>query len=390
MLMKNSKIIYNHRIDVVMPLLLTLTFLITAIPLSVYLVYIIGVLTSSSIPPKLLESLPCISIVIPAYNEESVIEERINNLAKVYSKDKMEIIISNDGSTDNTEKVAQNALTKNFLTGKVITHSRSGVNKAINRGINESSNEIIVITGADGLFDEDTIPHLLSVLISSDDIGAVSGDIVPMSKEKSIFSNSEAAYRSIYGKICVWESKIHSTHCLNGAVVAFKKSASSSLNTRKGADDASMALSVIRNGYRCQYVPSAKFYEPVPYKFNEQRRQKIRRATRLLEATFFNIDMLSPRYGKFGVFIFPLRILMFFVAPSAFFLSLLLWIILLSSMNIMYGIGLVVFFIAMVLGGTIYTNLLSSFIIYQGYLFLGLFNMLRDVHIWEPPERAEI
>ena len=96
-----------------------------------------------------------------------------------------------------------------------------------------------------------------------------------------------------------------------------------------------MALSVIRNGYGCQYVPSAKFYGAVPYKFNEQRHQKIRRAARLLEATFFNSDVLSSRYGKFGVFIFPLRILMFFVAPPAFFLSLLLWIMLLSSMNIL-------------------------------------------------------
>lgn len=367
--------------------LLLLTLITTAIPLTVYLIYILAAITSKPTLPKPLESLPNISIVIPAYNEESVIEDRINNLAEIYPKDRMELIISNDGSSDNTEIIAQKALANNSLCGKVITHPRSGVNKAINRGINESSHEIVVITGADGLFDENTIPHLITVLLSSNDIGAVSGDIVPMSKGNTIFSKSENAYRSIYGKICIWESKVHSTYCLNGAVVAFKKNATTSLNTKKGADDASMALSVIRNGYRCQYVPSAKFYEYVPYKFNEQRRQKIRRATRLMEATFFNRDVMSSKYGKFGMLIFPLRILMFFVVPMSFFVSILLWTIIIASIDIIYGIGFLAFIAALVIAGSVKTNLISSFIIYQAYLFLGLFNMLRDVHVWEPAER---
>ncbi len=372
------------------PLLLTLSIITTAIPIAVYLIYILAAITSKPTPPKPLQQLPNISIVIPAYNEESVIEDRINNLAEIYPKDKMELIISNDGSTDNTENIARNALTNNSLTGKVITHSRSGVNKAINRGINETTSEIVVITGADGLFDKDTIPHLVSVLLSSDDIGAVSGDLIPVAKGDTTFSRSEAAYRSIYGRICTWESNVHSTYCFNGPVVAFKKAASSTLNTRRGADDASMALSVIRKGYKCKYVPTAKFYEYVPDKFYEQRRQKIRRATRLLEATFFNRDVLSLKNGKFGIFIFPLRILMFFAVPTAFLLSILLWTIFLGSVNILYGAAFFGFFLAAILIGSFWTNVVSSFIIYQGYLFLGLFNMLRDVHVWEPTERVKI
>lgn len=128
--------------------------------------------------------------MIPDYNEESIIEDRTNNLTESYLKDRMEIIISNDGSSDNVESIAQNALTNNSLSGKVITHPHSGVNKAINRGINESSHEIVVITGADGLFDKDTIPHLLSVLLGSDDVGAVSGDLIPVAKGDTVFSKS--------------------------------------------------------------------------------------------------------------------------------------------------------------------------------------------------------
>ena len=370
--------------------IVTLTFAITTIPVIVYLIYVAAALTSKSPPPISVESLPQISIVIPAYNEEAVIEDRLKNLSEIYPKNKMEIIVSNDGSNDKTEIIASRAFERYSLYGKVITHERSGVNKAINRGIDLSSKEIVVITGADGLFDKNTIPDLMSVLMSSDDIGAVSGDIVTYAEGETLFSKSETAYRSIYGKICTWESNLHSTYCFNGAVVAFKKNAASTLNTRRGADDASMALSVIRNGYKCKYVPTAKFYELVPHEFGEQSRQKIRRATRLLEATLFNRDVFSTKYGKFGVIVYPLRFLMFAVVPMAFFLSLILWTIMLASLSLIYGFVFMGFIVLLVLMGNIRANVISSFIIYQGYLLLGLFNMLRDVHIWEPNKRDRI
>lgn len=369
--------------------LITITLAFTAIPFLIYTIYIIAATTSKPKQYPPLSSLPNVSIVIPAYNEESVIGERIDNLAPIYPKDKMETIISNDGSSDNTKKIATDALEKNGLTGKVITHTRSGVNKAINRGVEQSTNDIVIITGADGLFDENTIKELIRVLLSSDEIGAVSGDMTPQSKHGTVFYNSEKAYRSIYGKICTWESNLHSTYCLNGAVVAYKKEAATALNTRRGADDASMGLSVIRNGYKCKYVPNANFYEPVPHEFKEQRKQKIRRATRLLEATFYNRDVLSPKYGIFGTVIFPLRLLMFFVVPTAFLLSIALWTILLAMISIWYAMALLLAILLAVLIGNIWTNMVSSFIIYQVYLFLGLFNMLRDVHVWEPGTRGD-
>ena len=373
-----------------MNILLFIIVIITAIPVVVYLIYISMALSASSPRFPKFQDYPAISIVIPAYNEEPVIEKRLKNLAESYPKDKMEIIVSNDGSTDATKEVAQKALEDYSLNGKVITNERSGVNKAINRGIEQSSNEIMVITGADGLFDKNTIPDLMSVLTSSDEIGAVSGDMITYAEGDTLFSKSESAYRSIYGRICTWESNLHSTYCFNGAVVAFKKKAASSLNTRRGADDASMALSVIRNGYKCKYVPSAKFYELVPHEFSEQRRQKIRRATRLLEATIFNHDVFSPKYGKFGMIVYPLRFLMFAVVPITFFLSLILWAIVLGSQNLIYGFAFIGFIILLVLMGNIHANIVSSFIIYQGYLLLGLLNMLRDVHIWEPNKRSGI
>ena len=179
------------------PLLLPLTIITTAIPLIVYLIYILAAITSKPTKTKIAAATTKHKHSNPHLNEESVIKDRINNLAEVYPKDKMELIISNDGSADNTENMTTNALQKPSLAGKVITHPRSGVNKAINRGINETSSEIVVITGANGLFDKETMPDLVSVLLSSDEIGTVSGDLISVAKGNTVFSRSEFAYRSI-------------------------------------------------------------------------------------------------------------------------------------------------------------------------------------------------
>lgn len=139
------------------------------------------------------------------------------------------------------------------------------------------------------------MPHLVRILLSNNDIGAVSGDLIPVAKGNTVFSKSEAAYRSIYGRIYTWDSNAHSTYCFNGPVVAFRKTASSTLNTQRGANHASMALSVIRKGYQCKYVPTAKFYEYVPDKFYEQRRQKIRRATRFGTPGLEGSEKVTPK-----------------------------------------------------------------------------------------------
>lgn len=77
----------------------------------------------------------------------------------------------------------------------------------------------------------------------------------------SFTTSSEKAYRSVYGKMCTWESNnIHSTYFFNGPLPVLKKKAFQHIPETRGASDAGMALRIIHNGYRCVYEASAKFY----------------------------------------------------------------------------------------------------------------------------------
>ena len=375
-------------------ILITIIFILAAFPFFIYSVYLSAVLFGKplEIVPLSDKDVRRISVVIPTYNESEVIEHRINNLTNLnYPKDMVEVIVVDDDSTDDTVTIVRSAFEKYDLDGRVIVKDvRSGTNVSVNIGVLAAKNDVVVTTDADVVFERDALRYALGVLFCDDSIGAVCGELEPIVTQSSFTTNSEQAYRSVYGKMCTWESKLHSTYCFNGPLIVLKKEAFSSIPETHGASDAGMALKIIRNGYRCVYVASAKFNEYIPENIGQQKRQKLRRSARLQEATAYNIDMVSPKYGKFGLVVFPLRILMFLIVPAAFFAGIGLMIYVLSMPNMLYGILAVTLFVLVLLMGRVRSNLVSSFIWHQMYLFASLFYMFRGVHIWKAVNREKV
>ena len=350
----------------------------------VYFIYFIN-LPSDSAKAEILDDdkLPKISIVIPAHNEEKNIERRIENIANCsYPLDKVEVVIVNDASEDDTYGVGLDALGLYDLTGTVVNNqNRLGVNKTMERGIVVAENDIVVCTDADVSFDRDAVKQVVSKLISKYEIGGVSGDLQPFVRKKNTTTQTEQSYRSVYGGMCEWESNIASTYCFNGALYAFKKYAPKKLHIETGSYDAGIALSIIRNGFRTCYLQSAKVFENnIPQSLREQVRQKIRRASRLIRATGNNLDLLWKHRNDFSNVVFPLRILAFFVVPFCFFAGVAVWLYILSLFDL-----LLISLPAFVLFGVFsikYPTIISTFIIHQFYLLCGLFNYFGQKETW--------
>lgn len=375
-----------------MNLLIIITLLTSSIPLLVYLIYIMAVLlTRDSQPPENFTT-PEITIIIPAYNESKVIEHRIKNLKNInYPSKNIHIIVVDDQSWDDTIELAKKAFKTYGISGEVlIKQKRTGTNASVNLGIEKAMTDIIVTTDADVIFENDAINNALGILSSDEKIGAVCGELEPIIDEKTFTTRSEKAYRSVYGKICTWESNIHSTYCFNGPLIVLRKKAFSPLPENYGASDAGMALNIIRNGYRCIYVSSAKFSEYIAKQLEQQRRQKLRRSSRLIEATLLNIDMISFKYGRFGTFIFPLRILMFIFVPALFFISIILWSYILGEINILYGLMVWMALFFALFTGMWSSNIISSFIWHQIYLLLSLVYLFRGMHMWKSVDREKV
>lgn len=333
--------------------------------------------------PQKMNEFPHISIIISAYNESNVIQRRVDNIASSsYPKERYEIIFIDDCSDDNTFLITEKALADAEMSFKILRNEeRCGTNRSYNRGMKIASYDIIVTTDADVFFEKDALKNLVSRLISDDAFAAVCSDMFPLrSSEIHRTGKYEQKYRSVYGRMCGWESAHDSTYNFNGGLVAFKKKNFSEIREGKGADDANTAFEAIRRGFRAYYETSAIVFEEIPENLKEQSRQKIRRATRLIEATLGNIDVLKIS-RPFSRFFFPLRIMMVTISPSLFFLGIGILIIgvLLSSFPIIY-LGIITVVILLVLS---FSRFSQSFVINQYYLFRGLLRLGSDMSVWE-------
>ena len=111
------------------------------------------------------QSIKCVSIIIPAYNEQLAVRETVVELKQIFEVTNIdaEIIIVDDGSKDNTAREAKAA------GARVIQHrSNRGYGASLKTGILAASNEIIAITDADGTYPAKYLPEMLAELEQSD------------------------------------------------------------------------------------------------------------------------------------------------------------------------------------------------------------------------------
>ena len=87
---------------------------------------------------------PTVSVIIAAYNEEPVIARRIENLLGLdYPKDKLQIVVTSDASTDRTEQIAAQ-----YPGVTVIRNERGGKVAAQDRAVRETKSEVVAFSDA--------------------------------------------------------------------------------------------------------------------------------------------------------------------------------------------------------------------------------------------------
>ena len=226
---------------------------------------------------------PSVTVLVPAFNEEKLILSKLKNVKEVsYPKDRMEVILIDDASTDQTLARAEEFVRENpELQVKVLHHAkRQGKAKGLNAALNACSNGIVVVTDADTFWPTDILCKALPYL-SDPTIGAISGLGQAKNPEQSWVTNAEANYMSMMSIWRLGESKIHSTIRFEGCFYAFKRNAFQEFDSESGADDSGTALRIIQNGYRAILVPEARMQAEIPHKLRDRARAKTRRAVHL-------------------------------------------------------------------------------------------------------------
>ena len=336
-----------------------------------------------------------VSVIISTYNEAEVIGRKLDNISELnYPKEKMEILVLDDASTDGTGELASKKLAEKELFGRVIRFERRlGLNRSLNKAIEESKYDIICITDSDVMLERNSLKNAICVLKGFKDAGGVTGKVRPVSSSEGFAQSSEKAYRGFYDKMMLAESSLHSAFPGNGPLVIFDKTKiSSKIPVEYGSSDGNIAMNVIKSGLRYIYVSNAIIFEPMPENLGQQRLQKVRRAQRLIQVFFHNYDVfLNKKFDKFGTKIFPLKFLIITLCPLIGLIgfSLLIASILLSQSVFLYQISLISLGVvaAFLLVFSNLRNSLSCFLFHQIYLVAGLFLSFRKSFYWRTIDR---
>ncbi len=220
-------------------------------------------------------NIPFFSIIISAYNEEKVIENRIRNiLQQNYPKDKLEIIIASDGSTDRTVEIANQ-----FKNGiKVLDFKQNRGRAAVqNDAIKEAIGEIIVFTDAETEFKKSFLKNIVKYFCNST-VGCVVGNLTYKAENSSI-SQSEGLYFKFEKKIRELESRLGILATATGACMAVKKTLWRDLTPIDDCDFTT-PLDVILQGYKVVFAKDAIAYDIPPSSIKGELKARIRQTSK--------------------------------------------------------------------------------------------------------------
>ncbi len=236
---------------------------------------------------------PTVTIMIVAHNEEKVIKAKLENVLKVdYPKEKLEIVVSSDNSTDSTNDIVETFIKKhkknNIRLFKV--KKRKGKTNAQNEAAKTIKSEIIVMTDANAMLDRKAVKELVSSFDKN--VAYVTGRLVYSNSKDSLTSNTENTYWDLDTKIRDIESRIQTITAGNGAIYACKKSEYHDFRPIE-CHDSSMPLYYALNGKRAIANHNAIAYEKAGENDKDEFKRKIRMSRTILRAMLPSVKILN-------------------------------------------------------------------------------------------------
>lgn len=224
---------------------------------------------------------PLVSVVIPAYNEEKVINKTIRSVLNSDYRP-LEVIIVNDGSTDRTEEVILEEFGDHPAV-RVISKPNSGKTNSINLGYREAAGEIIVSIDADTIIAKDAISLMVRHFVD-EKVAAVSGNVKVGNVRNLLTTWQHVEYITGFNLERRAFDELNSIPVVPGAIGAWRKSAVAEAGYYKHdtlAEDTDITLTLLRMGYRVRYEEQALAYTEAP----EDVRSFIKQRTRWIHGT---------------------------------------------------------------------------------------------------------
>jgi cellulose synthase/poly-beta-1,6-N-acetylglucosamine synthase-like glycosyltransferase len=245
--------------------------------------------------PALTDStvLPLVNVVVPVYNEQAVIRQKIENLLGLdYPPEKLMIWVGSDCSTDGTHDIVRGL--NNPRVNLWVADVRGGKTEVINKIAPTLAADVLLFTDANTMHRRDSLKNMVRYY-ADPAVGGVGGHIEHRYHNKEL---EEVLYRSFESRQKRFESSLHSTISAFGGFYSVRKAVFTPIqHNAYSNDDVLIPMNVIRRGYRMIFAADAVSEEDT----TENVRHEFSRRTRIgagnFQAFFWLLDFLSPLRG---------------------------------------------------------------------------------------------
>lgn len=277
--------------------------------------------------PGLDQTFPTLTLIIAAYNEESIIEEKIRNTLELsYPQDKLKFLFVTDGSSDRTPD-----LISAYDQIKLMhTPVRSGKIQAIHRAMHEVDSEVVVFTDANTFLNKDAL-LLIARHYADPKVGAVSGEKRVQQETVSDATAGEGFYWKYESALKKWDSELYSVVGAAGELFSVRRSLYQQVEPDTILDDFMISMLIAQQGYRIIYEPDAYASELSSDNIKEELKRKVRIAAGGIQSILRLKKLFNPfHYPVLSFQYISHRVLRWTITPFLMILALILNIVIVA------------------------------------------------------------
>lgn len=350
----------------------------------------LGLIVRRPIALSEVEYWPTATLILPVYNEERVIEAKLQNLDSLhYPRDRLLVLIVSDGSTDRTQQRVQ-AYRGDIKIKFLAQERRQGKAAALNLGLQHTSSELVIFSDASIMLDADALRYIVRPFQDAS-IGCVSGeDLIPGGGGEGLYGRYELFLRKL-------EARISSIAGASGSFYAMRSALCKPFLAGMAPDFLSVLVTV-ENGYRAITEPLAHGSMTSTKSTRGEFTRKVRTLIRGMTALWHARGLLNPfRSGWFALVLWSHKLMrwlvplfmIFALAANTLLVDETFYLTLLVMQFVFYGLALLGMAGPAALRQNALLKIPLYFIVVNAAILLAWFQFLAGerLEIWAPTHR---